>query len=195
MARVFVAVGSNLDPARKVVEALRLLSEQVPLVALSTFYQTAPLGRPDQPDFYNGVAEIDTSLSPGQLKTQVLRPIEHALGRRRTTDRYAARTIDLDVVLYVVTLDEETRVQVLDSDLRSRPFLALPLHELAPDLVLPPDGQPLARIAASFTHHGMTPLTDFTQELRRSLLPCRNENEQTFGRVQDGPCESGTTSP
>ncbi|MEN6346723.1 MAG: 2-amino-4-hydroxy-6-hydroxymethyldihydropteridine diphosphokinase [Armatimonadia bacterium] len=188
-------MGSNLDPACKVGAALRLLSEQVRLVAVSTFCQTAALGRPEQPDFYNGVVEIDTPLSPDQLKTQVLRPIEHALGRRRTTDRYAARTIDLDVVVYVETLGEEARVQVLDPDLRSRPFLAVPLHELAPDLVLPPDEQPLAWIAASFTHQGMTPLTDFTQELRRRLLPCCDEHKQTFGRVQDGPCESGTTSP
>jgi len=99
MARVFVGVGSNIDPAENVPAALRLLAKEVRVVATSLFYETLPLGRPEQPAFYNGVVEIATDLPPDDLR-QLLRRIETQLGRRRSRDPYAARTIDLDLLLY-----------------------------------------------------------------------------------------------
>src|SRR3990170_4754101 len=108
MPRAFVAVGSNIDPETNVRRALLLLAREVRLLGISTFYQTKPIDRPDQPPFYNGVIEIETELPPGELKHSLLRRIERELGRVRTEDKHAPRAIDLDLLLYDdVTLEEE----------------------------------------------------------------------------------------
>ena len=100
MARAFVAIGSNIDAAANVRAAVRALALRMPVVAISTVYRTEPEERPEQPPFYNCVVEINAEIAPLELKFQVLRPIEEALERRRTSDKYAPRTIDLDLILY-----------------------------------------------------------------------------------------------
>jgi dihydroneopterin aldolase/2-amino-4-hydroxy-6-hydroxymethyldihydropteridine diphosphokinase len=179
MERIFIGVGSNVEPERNVRQALLLLARQVRLVALSSFYLTEPHGRPDQPPFVNGVAEIATSLEPLALKRGVLRLIEERLGRRRSDDKDAPRTIDLDLLLWGdrVTGGEELRLP--DPLIASRPFLAIPLAELAPDLVLPGTHQTLRQVTATWTGHLPRPhpgqvmqlLQELTNELRREVLP------------------------
>ena len=188
MARVFISIGSNIDPAENVRSALRLLAAQVRIVALSTVYRTAALGPPPagppearaapgapaepavrQPDFYNAVIECDTDLPPLQLKLHVLRPIEATLGRRRTADKYAPRTIDLDILLYGDQIFKTAGLTVPDPEFVRRPFLALALCELAPELVLPGDGRRLREVAAGLSASGMQPLPDYTADLRREI--------------------------
>src|SRR5262245_53443950 len=98
MTRAFIGVGSNIAPEENIREALRRLTQSVHVVSISTFYREPAIDRPEDPDFYNGVVAIDTDLPPGKLKGAVLRRIEAALGRRRSADKYAARTIDLDLL-------------------------------------------------------------------------------------------------
>jgi len=154
MPRVYIAVGSNIDPESNVPTALRMLSEAANIVAVSTFYRTAALG-PDAPDFINGVVAIDAQLPASELKSDVLRPIEAALGRVRTQDKYAPRQIDLDIAVY--------GDRIIDSDVSTRAFLAAPLIELDPDL-------PLPEAARKLDTSGMAALTEFTDNLRRELL-------------------------
>ena len=142
MSRVFIEVGSNIEPEKNVRNALKLLSRQFPVVRISTFYRTPAEGRPEQPPFVNGVVEIETDVPPADLKKCLLLT-EGMLGRIRTGDKFASRTIDLDIVT--------------DEDMR-RPFVAIPLHELAPDLV------PETAEAAE-----MEPLPEFTEELRKEV--------------------------
>jgi len=166
MARVFVGVGSNIDPAENVPAALRLLAKEVRVVATSLFYETLPLGRPEQPAFYNGVVEIATDLPPDDLR-QLLRRIETQLGRRRSRDPYAARTIDLDLLLYEGQVCESPPIP--DPEITERPFLALPLAELAPDLLHSGLQRPLREIAATLPHQDMKPLAELTQQLRKEI--------------------------
>lgn len=168
-ARVFIGVGSNLEPERHVPRALELLAERAELVRVSTFYRNAALNRPEQPDFLNGVVCIHTDIEPHRLKSDVLRDIERQLGRRRTADKYAARSIDLDILLYgdAVWADEELTVP--DPDIRERPFLAVPLLELAPDLILPDSGVPLATLPVVRHTEGLRPDVNFTRILRLRL--------------------------
>ena len=65
-------------------------------------YRTEPLGRPEQPRYYNCVVEIETGIARVELKQTLLRPIEDALGRTHTADKFASRTIDLDLIVYDV---------------------------------------------------------------------------------------------
>ncbi len=139
---VFVGVGSNIDPESHVVESLVRLCRCVQVMETSTFYWTAPIGKGGH--FLNGVWRITTDLSPDELKHTVLRGIESELGRVRSADRYAPRTIDLDVLLYGDMVVDEPGLRLPDPDIRTRPFIAIPLLELAPDLVLPDTGERLA---------------------------------------------------
>jgi 2-amino-4-hydroxy-6-hydroxymethyldihydropteridine diphosphokinase len=114
---VYVAVGSNIDPERNIPEALRRLAENVTVGATSRFYRTEPLGRPGQPPFLNGVVRVRTALDAEILKFKVLRGIEKALGRERTADTYAPRTIDLDILLFDTAMIERPGLRIPDPDI------------------------------------------------------------------------------
>lgn len=169
MARAFVAVGSNINPARNVRAAIRALAVRLRVVAISTVYRTEPEGRPGQPPFYNCVIEINTGLSPQRLKFQILRGIEAARGRQRTADKDAPRIIDLDLLLYDDLVLNTGGLVLPDPDIARRPFLAVPLSELSPGLVLPGTLAPVAELAARLPSSGMRPRKAFTARLRREI--------------------------
>ncbi len=83
------------------------------------------------------------------------------VGRERTADRYAPRTVDLDLLLY--------GDRVTHPDIRERPFVAIPLLELAPDLILPDSGKALRSIVDSLPRYPMEPLADLTRRLRTEV--------------------------
>jgi len=140
----YIAVGSNIGPEKNVPIAVDLLREKVEVVAVSNFYRTKALHRPEQADYRNGVVAVRTSMTARELKDEILRPIEEILDRQRSEDKYAPRTVDLDLILYGDEVIRETGLNLPDDDLRERPFIAVPLLELAPELVLPDDGTRLA---------------------------------------------------
>ena len=168
MPRAFIGVGSNIEPEANIRAALGLLRKRARVTRASTFYRTDPIGRPEQPAFRNGVFEVETSLPPAELK-QVLRDIEAQLYRRRTSDKYAPRTIDLDLLLYDDLAIADEGLTLPDPDIERRAFLAIPLCELAPDGVLPGSGRPLCEVAARFTDYGLQPLEAYTRELRDEI--------------------------
>jgi 2-amino-4-hydroxy-6-hydroxymethyldihydropteridine diphosphokinase len=165
----FIAVGSNIEPMRNVPAALELLLEAVRVTTVSTMYRTAPLGRPEQPPFVNGVWRIETTLGARELKFTVLRGIEARLGRVRTDDAYAARPIDLDIAVFGEAVIDEPDLVVPDPDIRQRPFLAVPLLELAPGLRLPGTGTLLADEPVCREPRGLVPLPELTEQLRRRI--------------------------
>jgi 2-amino-4-hydroxy-6-hydroxymethyldihydropteridine diphosphokinase len=169
MARAFVAVGSNIDPERNVREALRRLSSIVKIVGISTVYLSEALDRPEQPPYYNCVVGIDTDTPPVELKT-LFGKIEEDLGRRRGPDRYAARTIDLDLIHFDDLVMKTDRITLPDPEILHRPFLAIPLHELAPDLTLPGLGTTIAQVVFGLPTKQIRPLNEYTNLLRKLLL-------------------------
>ncbi len=151
MARAFIGVGSNIDAEENVRAAVRRLCGLMRFTGVSLFYRTAPWERAEQPPFINGVVAVETELPPAELKFAVLRRIEDELGRRRGEDKYAARSIDLDLLVYdAMELDSEELV-LPAPEITRRPFLALPLAQLAPELVLPGTTRRMWEIAAEFT--------------------------------------------
>ena len=150
--RAFVVLGANIDPEANLAAAVRLLRQhaEVDVVATSPVYQTAPVGTPEQADFLNAAVLLRTGLSAGALKAQVLAPIEAALGRVRTADKNAARTIDLDIALFNYDVSEEGR-RVPDPDVLVYPHVALPLADIAPYYVHPESGETLEEIAERLT--------------------------------------------
>ncbi|MBF0499734.1 MAG: 2-amino-4-hydroxy-6-hydroxymethyldihydropteridine diphosphokinase [Candidatus Riflebacteria bacterium] len=179
MVQVFIAIGANINPAENVLAAVRTLTHQVKVVAISTFFSTQPIGQPDQPMFYNGVLEAKTDILPEILKFNVLRKIENDLGRKRTEDKYAPRTIDLDLILYGDLALQTTGLILPDPEISTRPFLAFPLYELAPDLILPTLETSLEEIIKGMTQETMRPLHEFTLILRRELSENLSEHNMT----------------
>jgi 2-amino-4-hydroxy-6-hydroxymethyldihydropteridine diphosphokinase len=147
---VFVAVGSNIEPEKNLVEAVRLLGGRVRRLRASRVYRSAPVGSTGQPDFLNAAVLLETDLAPRDLKFDILRAIERQLGRVRGGDKYAARTIDLDIALYGDRIldDPAGGLIVPDPAVLSQAHVALPLADLDPAFVHPLSGETLGHIAA-----------------------------------------------
>ncbi len=168
MPRVFVSVGSNIDSEANVTRALRLLRDQVGILRVSPFYRTPALDRPGDPAFVNGVVELEDALVPLDLK-KLLQRTERALGRERAADRYAPRTVDLDLLLYGDLVSSSEGLTLPHPDIRERPFVAVPLLELAPDLVLPDSGTALRSVVKSLRPYPMEPLRELTRLLQTEV--------------------------
>ncbi len=168
MARVFVGVGTNVEPQVHVRRALAHLGEAIGVIRVSTFYATPALERPSDPSFVNGVVELRDRLPPAALK-EVLSGIERAEGRRRGHDRFGPRPIDLDLLLHGDDVSTAPGLPLPHPDVTHRRFVAVPLLELAPDLVLPCSGLRLADIVEGLPPHPMEPLAALTRELRETL--------------------------
>ncbi len=166
---VYIGVGSNINPEVNIHKALTTLSETVAITGISTFYWTEPIANHPQEDYLNGVWRVNTSFSPLHLKYDVLQVIEEKLMRRRTDDRYAPRTIDLDLILYGNHIIHMDSLTIPDPEIYHRPFIAIPLYELDADIVLPDTNTPLSHIAATFSDANLTPDEIVTNKLKRLL--------------------------
>ncbi len=168
--RAYISVAGNIDPERNILAALKALNAVAPVEAISTFYRTQALGRPEQPDYLNGVVAIRTGLAPRSLKFDVLRKIEAAHGRVRGADKYAARTIDLDILVHGEMRIDEEDLKIPDPDLCSRVFLAKALLELAPRITPPGWKVPLAQALDKTAAAALRPHATFTKLLGERLL-------------------------
>ncbi len=136
--RVYLGVGSNIQPQENLPRAINLISKEVTIDKISSVYQTQAVGS-HGPDFLNAVVLVRTTLSCEQLKNTVIREIEDTLGRIRTSDKNAPRTIDIDILI----IDDE----MYDEDIWELAHLAIPLAELYPDYTHPITNKPLFHIA------------------------------------------------
>jgi len=134
MAYAVVAIGTNIRPEYHLEAALGHLSQRGQLLAISRVYETPPVGAPGTPFFLNAAVLVRTDDPPERFIVDVLRPVEQILGRRRTHDPNAPRTIDLDLILYA---DEGENVTWWDSQLRRYAHVALPVADVVPNWRLP----------------------------------------------------------
>lgn len=171
MERCLIGVGANLDPEENIAEGLLLLGRRVRLLAVSPFYITAPIGRPEQPDYLNGVVVVEHGDGPAALRDEVLRPVEAARGRVRTADACAARTLDLDVLLYGDRTGREAGVVLPDPHLWERPFLAAAALAVLPGLAVPGKGRPLRDLADPAAVALCRRADAFSERLREMFKP------------------------
>lgn len=139
----YLLLGSNIRPEVHLPQALNLLRQRAQVFAVSRVWETPPVGTAGPP-FYNAAVGLLTDLPPEALKRRLLRPIEAQLGRVRTSDKFAPRTIDLDLVVYAN--------EVLDPEVWQYAHIAVPLSEILPGLRHPKSGETLARCAARLLH-------------------------------------------
>jgi 2-amino-4-hydroxy-6-hydroxymethyldihydropteridine diphosphokinase len=146
----YLSLGSNIDPAHNLPQAVRLLGDYGRVRRLSNVYQSPALGFAAQPDFLNAAVLLETHLSAAELRQGAIVQIEQALGRLRTENKNAPRPIDIDIMLFNRDVLALGGRRIPDSEALERPFVAIPLAEIDPDYVHPETGETLAQIAARF---------------------------------------------
>ena len=155
----FVGLGSNLaDPIRQIKLACEAIKhiKSTELTRQSPLYRSQAIG-PEQPDFINAVAQIQTQLNPEELLDE-LQTIERAQGRERMV-HWGPRTVDLDLLLYANQRIDTERLTVPHAELTQRNFVLLPLFDIAPQLTLP-CGKPLEQVLLTCPENRIEPIND-----------------------------------
>ena len=135
---VYIGIGSNLGSRKENIDkAIKMLSdaEHIEFCRMSDIVETAPLGKKSQPDYLNAVAEIKTSLDPEDLLVK-LNDVENSLGRERK-EKWASRTIDLDILLFGDHVEKTENLIVPHSQMHLRSFVLNGLCQLNSELVHP----------------------------------------------------------
>jgi 2-amino-4-hydroxy-6-hydroxymethyldihydropteridine diphosphokinase len=154
MALAYIGLGSNLDdPLAQVTRTFAELAElpQTSLLERSAIYSSHAVG-PEQPDYINAVALLDTQLAPLAL-LDALQAIEQAHQRVRI-QHWGPRTLDLDLLLYSDQIIYEERLKVPHPYLTQRSFVLYPLADITPNLHLP-DGTPLVDLLSRCPADGL----------------------------------------
>ena len=161
MNTVFIGLGSNLDePLLQIKKAIASLKEinDTKLISVSRNYRSAPMGPQDQPDYINAVAKIATNLSAENLLDE-LHNIENKQGRVRK-QRWGARTLDLDILLYGDEVISTGRLTVPHIGISERNFVLYPLNDLVDDDFEIPSVGRMSVLLAACPMTGITRLTE-----------------------------------
>ncbi|GJQ58693.1 MAG: 2-amino-4-hydroxy-6-hydroxymethyldihydropteridine diphosphokinase [Candidatus Scalindua sp. AMX11] len=138
MINVYLGIGSNLGNRKKNLDdaVARIAAfDGVCLITRSGYYETDPVGGPQQPDYLNCVVAVQTEIEPVQL-LRMLKRIEKELGRRPGV-RWGPRVIDIDILLYDDMVINHEDLKIPHERMHERMFVLEPLNEISPDLIHP----------------------------------------------------------
>jgi 2-amino-4-hydroxy-6-hydroxymethyldihydropteridine diphosphokinase len=135
----YLNLGSNIQPETHLVRAVELLRNYGEVLKVSSAWESKSVGA-EGPNYLNACVLLQTGLRQVELKETVIRPIEAQLGRRRSENKFAPRTIDIDIVLF----DD----QPYNDKFWRYAFVIVPLAEIYPEYQNPLLGEPLLQTAA-----------------------------------------------
>lgn len=153
----YIGLGGNLGDAAETLRTARKAIGEIPEVlelAFSSLYRSAPMGPSDQPDYVNAVMAVSTRLKPLEL-LRALQQIENAQGRIRVGERWGARTLDLDLLLYDDRVIDSEVLTIPHPGIAEREFVLYPLAEIAPELRIPGRGE-LRELVRDCPSRGLT---------------------------------------
>jgi len=152
VVQAFVAIGSNLDPAARMLQAARALRQRFPDARFSRCYRNPAFGF-EGPDFYNAVVGFSTTL-PIEVLLPQLHEIEALCGRARADPKWQPRRMDLDLLLYGDVVGTGPAYVLPRRDLARRIYMLGPLAELAQEVLYPPSGPTIGQLWAQFPRSG-----------------------------------------
>jgi 2-amino-4-hydroxy-6-hydroxymethyldihydropteridine diphosphokinase len=153
---VYIGVGSNLsNPRLQVRNAIAQITqaENITLISASSLYISKPMGPQDQDDYVNAVICIETNLAPLEL-LDTLQAFENEAGRVRKDNRWGARILDLDILLFGELVMDTQRLTLPHYGMKEREFVIFPLEEITEEFILP-DGDSVKFLSQSIEHNGM----------------------------------------
>lgn len=155
MHTIYLALGANLgDRRRNLSAALQQLRDIMDISAVSSIYETEPVGYIDQPNFFNMVCSGKTGLSVQDFLLHA-KAIEASLGRQ-VTFRNGPRPIDIDILFYDDLNITQSDISVPHPRMAERAFVLVPLAEIAPDKIDPRSGQTVMELLNSVSRDGVT---------------------------------------
>ena len=143
MAKVYLGLGSNIDPEENLRLGISELKQTYGELVVSKVYRNAAVGF-EGADFFNLVAGFESDEEP----SEIVRRIEHIhdlAGRERGDDRFASRALDIDLLLYGDLVVDDPPLQLPRSDVLEYSFVLGPLAEVAPNLVHPVTGRTIGQ--------------------------------------------------
>lgn len=165
MSKAYIGLGSNLGQSEDLItSALSFLSQSgvINVEICSSLYRSKPLCNKSQPDYINAVAMITGEFSALALLDK-LQAVESHFGRVRNGERWASRTLDLDILLFDNIQINEQRLVVPHVGMLQRDFVLYPLMEIAPDIEIPGFG-PISQAITACENRGLEKIHEYHRE-------------------------------
>ncbi|MEA3335908.1 MAG: GTP cyclohydrolase MptA [Chloroflexota bacterium] len=187
MHSLLLGLGSNLgDRQNNLAQAVQMLRSQIDIEAISSCYETKPVGYTKQPDFINIVVQGVTELSPEKL-LQFIKQVEQRMGRL-SSFRYGPRLIDIDILLYDDLILDTPALTIPHPKMNERAFVLVPLSEIAPDVLHPATGLTASQHLNLVETEGVLPAT------RCLELPLDHDVQNGVPHVEIGLSRVGVTN-
>lgn len=148
MAKIYLGLGSNVEPQRHLRLGIRELAKHFGVLELSNLYRNAAVGF-DGDEFINLVVGLESDASPMEVHN-IIEDIHVLAKRHRGESRFAARTLDIDLLLYGDLILNKAPVRVPRADVLKYSFVLGPLAEIAPNLRHPESGRLITEHWAEF---------------------------------------------
>ena len=135
MSKGYISIGSNIDKDKNILASLQALEQHFGKLIISSIYESEPVGFTGD-TFYNLIVGFNSELGVKEVAKQ-LRQIELDNGRTRDSQKFSARTLDLDLILYDDLILNDGRLQIPRDEIERYAFVLEPLAEIAPTLKHP----------------------------------------------------------